>query len=173
MNTEEIIKGAAFKLFEDGRFENITVQDILDEAHVGRTTFYKYFRDKYELMAAYYNTRMAETINAATGSAFKDYVKATYRQLDNSRQYLNNVKDTTGQNSFWEVISEYTYEYHKRRLQENKRLETLSEQEELQLEFLVAGVIALVKNYLSKPIGEADMEPYVSVVCSMFPEVFQ
>ena len=41
MNTEEIIKDAAFKLFEEGRFENITVQDILDEAHVGRTTFYK------------------------------------------------------------------------------------------------------------------------------------
>lgn len=173
MNTEEIIKDAAFKLFEEGRFENITVQDILDEAHVGRTTFYKYFRDKYELMAAYYNARMAETINAATGLSFRDYVKATYRQLDNSRQYLNNVKDTMGQNSFWDVVSEYTYNYHKNRLLENKRVTDLTERDELHLEFLVAGVIALVKNYLSKPIGEADIESYVAVVCSMFPEELQ
>ncbi|MBR3125019.1 MAG: hypothetical protein IKF42_06265, partial [Mogibacterium sp.] len=75
--------------------------------------------------------------------------------------------------SFWEVMSNYTYNYHKDRLEKNRGVAKLSEQEELQLEFLVAGVIALVKNYLSRSTEDLNTEPYVAVVCSMFPETFQ
>lgn len=47
----------------DGRrIESITVQDILDVAHVSRGTFYKYFWDKYDLANAYYAEYVQEHI---------------------------------------------------------------------------------------------------------------
>lgn len=173
MNTEQIIKDAAFKLMEEGRFENLTVQDILDEAHVGRTTFYRYFHDKYELMASYYISQIEFVKSSSDGYSFRKYVEATYLMLDNCKQYFNNVKDTTGQNSFWEVLSRYTYEHHKSRLQKNNGTEKLTEKEIIQLEFLTAGVLAIVKSYLNKPEGTVDMKPYVDTVCSLFPAIYQ
>jgi AcrR family transcriptional regulator len=32
------------------KYESITVQDVLDRADVGRSTFYMHFRDKDELL---------------------------------------------------------------------------------------------------------------------------
>lgn len=45
---KEIIR-AFIKLARNRSFESITVQDILDEALVSRYTFYKHFKDKYEI----------------------------------------------------------------------------------------------------------------------------
>ena len=53
MDTKGIITKAAYELFEEVPFEDITVQVILDRAHVSRRTFYKYYMDKYELMHQY------------------------------------------------------------------------------------------------------------------------
>ncbi|MBR4655671.1 MAG: TetR family transcriptional regulator [Oscillospiraceae bacterium] len=40
MNTKSIIKQAAFDLFSQKRFRDITVQDILDRAKCSRYTLY-------------------------------------------------------------------------------------------------------------------------------------
>ena len=37
------------KLLKTKPFEKITVQDILDETPVTRSTFYKHYHDKYEI----------------------------------------------------------------------------------------------------------------------------
>ena len=45
----ETIMQAAEKLFTQRRFHEITLDDIVQEAHVGKGTVYKYFRDKDDL----------------------------------------------------------------------------------------------------------------------------
>lgn len=47
--THKAIIGAFLKLSEQRAFDQITVQDIMDEALVSRYTFYKHFKDKYEI----------------------------------------------------------------------------------------------------------------------------
>lgn len=54
MNTKMILLEAVKTLVEKGKFQTMTVQDILDEAEVSRATFYKYFRDKYDITNNYY-----------------------------------------------------------------------------------------------------------------------
>ena len=50
--TREAIFNAFRELLEKNRYENITVQDIIDKADVGRSTFYSHFETKDTLLKA-------------------------------------------------------------------------------------------------------------------------
>jgi len=47
--TRRNIQDTLIRLLSQKDFESITVQNILDEALINRTTFYKYYQDKYNL----------------------------------------------------------------------------------------------------------------------------
>ncbi|HBE9437490.1 transcriptional regulator, TetR family [Clostridioides difficile] len=50
IKTNRSIKNAFIKLLNKKDFASITVQDIIDEALINRTTFYKHYADKYDLV---------------------------------------------------------------------------------------------------------------------------
>ena len=47
--TREALHQALFELMREKRYDSITVQDLIDRANVGRSTFYAHFADKEEL----------------------------------------------------------------------------------------------------------------------------
>jgi AcrR family transcriptional regulator len=50
--THELLRGALVTLIKEKGYDRTTVQDILDEADVGRSTFYSHFRDKEDLLVS-------------------------------------------------------------------------------------------------------------------------
>jgi AcrR family transcriptional regulator len=48
--TRRLMLGALMALIEEKGYESVTVQDILDRADVGRSTFYSHYQDKDELL---------------------------------------------------------------------------------------------------------------------------
>lgn len=63
IRTDKAIKQAFINLLKTKPFEKITVQDILDETPVTRSTFYKHYHDKYEIaekmQEEYFNSQMS------------------------------------------------------------------------------------------------------------------
>jgi AcrR family transcriptional regulator len=49
--TRELLQQALIELLNERGYEAITVQDIVDRANVGRTTFYLHYRGKHDLFA--------------------------------------------------------------------------------------------------------------------------
>ena len=47
--TQRSLSGALVSLVKEKRFDDITVQEVIDRADVGRSTFYSHFRDKEDL----------------------------------------------------------------------------------------------------------------------------
>ncbi len=48
--SKRLLHEALISLIQEKKYESITIQQILDRANVGRSTFYSYFRDKDELL---------------------------------------------------------------------------------------------------------------------------
>jgi len=72
--TRRELSGALVDLIKEKRFDDITVQNVIDRAGVGRSTFYSHFRDKedvFEQQWEQFIERLAGQINwdkAGTGS---------------------------------------------------------------------------------------------------------
>lgn len=49
MRTRDTLGDALVALMHEKNFDEITVQDLLDRAGVGRATFYVHYRDKQDL----------------------------------------------------------------------------------------------------------------------------
>ena len=77
---EETMLDTAFDLFTTKGFKDTSVQDIVDNAGVGKGTFYLYFKDKYEIQD-YLIARKSKqlfssaikSLNKKDPSSFKDY----------------------------------------------------------------------------------------------------
>jgi AcrR family transcriptional regulator len=64
--TKDLLRGALLSLIKEKGYERITVQEIIDRADVGRSTFYAHFRDKEDLLV-YGLEELREPFTSATG----------------------------------------------------------------------------------------------------------
>lgn len=78
--TREAIFQALAKLLQKKSFSNITVQEIIDEANVGRTTFYAHFETKDHLLKA-----MCESIF--------DHVLTEHLEKEDTHDFSGKTKD--------------------------------------------------------------------------------
>lgn len=73
--TDRDITNALLSVMERKSFEKITVQDILDEAKINRSTFYQHFKDKYDILERLqerYINGITERIDAVTKEDARD-----------------------------------------------------------------------------------------------------
>ncbi len=86
MDTKKIIMDAACRVFKRCPFEKVTVQRILDEAGVSRSSFYKYFKDKYDVVEQFCFQNIERVFDEVTS----DPGVADYRLLNQKLNYIAN-----------------------------------------------------------------------------------
>lgn len=64
--TKDLLRSALLSLIKEKGYERITVQEIIDRADVGRSTFYAHFRDKEDLLV-YGLEELREPFTSAAG----------------------------------------------------------------------------------------------------------
>ena len=60
--TRQLLSQALLALIQEKRYDAITVQDIIDRADVGRSTFYAHYRDKDDLFATAFQAVMEQLL---------------------------------------------------------------------------------------------------------------
>jgi AcrR family transcriptional regulator len=93
--TRELLRNAFLSLLAEKGYDRMTVQDILDRADVGRSTFYAHYRDKEDLLLAGFEdirTALATERNASDGQPGADVellqpVLAVFRHVERHRQF--------------------------------------------------------------------------------------
>lgn len=111
--TKEILGESLHELARSKNVDKITIREITENCEMSPGTFYHHFHDKYELIAWIYNYQMEDI--------FLDFCAGTedWRQtladmitiLESDRSfYMNALKNTVGQNSFFQATHERSIE---------------------------------------------------------------
>ena len=70
--TDRDITNALFQILTEKSFEKITVQNIIDEAKINRSTFYQHFPDKYAILERVQESVVSEMTNLITNTINKN-----------------------------------------------------------------------------------------------------
>ena len=60
--TKDALRQALIELISERGYERLSVQDIIDRANIGRSTFYTHFQDKEDLLLSGFNNLGTSTL---------------------------------------------------------------------------------------------------------------
>jgi AcrR family transcriptional regulator len=110
--TQRILHEALMSLMQEKRYEDITVQDIIERADVGRSTFYSHYQDKEDLMTSglIHFMEIFSNSHAHSSTPGDLHLLPTKELLDHVQQNLNVFKGMMsgrGVELFFEKGQEY------------------------------------------------------------------
>ena len=112
--TKEILAESFRELAETRSVDKITIQEIVDNCDYSPATFYRHFRDKYDLIAWDYVHRTTVIMDkiGIDGYEWKDTLSdATAFYLKNKEYIQNLLKNTSGHDAFVRYMSEANIEH--------------------------------------------------------------
>ena len=112
--TKEILAESFLELAETKPIDRITIIDIVGNCSMTKPTFYRYFRDKYDLMAWIFVQEAQQNVDRiGIGSyVWKDTLLDGLRFYEKNRKFMvNALKHTSGRDAFIDQINRTDIEY--------------------------------------------------------------
>lgn len=174
VDTKNIIADTMFRLLKKNPFEDITVQLILDECKVSRSTFYRHFRDKYDLMNWCYLSYVDQVVlKYKKGSDWFPCLYLIYEFLNDNYKYFRNAFDVQGDNSFWKTLYDHIiYLYGSVIYMKKTNSKSLTAKERVFLEGYANSVCHCVKNWLNRENRESPLV-MAKWMYELIPNIFQ
>lgn len=103
--TRGLLHQALMSLIAEKKYELITVQEVLDRADVGRSTFYTHFRDKDELLVTgfeHFKNRLASaqaSSTAALGKSYERIIGFSLGMFEHVNEYRHVLRGLLGSNA--------------------------------------------------------------------------
>lgn len=104
----ERITHACLELLNTTSLESLRAQDIMVKAGVSRSTFYRLFLDKYEVVNWVYQKQVEEIIRDMPDlKSWKEWTFIIHDYMREHKQFFRNIASYRGQNSFEEFLCNY------------------------------------------------------------------
>lgn len=147
--TKQAIVEGFNRLIARKDFNQITAQDIMREADVSKATFYRYFKDKYDVMNYNYKCVLDEALSTEGINNYRDLYKRLYDMGKDRLSAINRAFGSTGANSFERYIYEYSKDIVEKITRDARNGVGLNETEELQLDVFCYGISFMYKNWIN------------------------
>lgn len=148
-------------------FEKITVADIAEEAQISRTTFYRYFKDRNDVVDWMYNQAFAQRV-AARGLKLDERYVTQWRQIgecvfeavQGKPEFYRAVIRYTGQNSFLKTFVDNNIMRNLRVVEPRRRLADDPLDLKYSVCFYFAGVGQLLRQWIEDgmPVSPAKLQ---------------
>lgn len=170
IDAKKLLADALYDLVKEKDFDVITVNDICKYSGVSRATFYRYFRDKYELMSYHYeNFVKSMFLDVESSLTWKEKLYEYANFYMQHKEYFKNILNYDGQNSFDEFL--YTYSlFHFTKLAKKKY--NISKEIVFAIKMYCYGNSMIVRDWLN---GELDLtiEEFCTYRYATMPQIMK
>jgi AcrR family transcriptional regulator len=158
--THERLGMALLELMQEKPIEEVTVQQVLDRASVGRSTFYLHFRDKndlllsqlekfLEIMSTVLSIRKEQSHRVAP-------VAEMFAHLGEQKRLYRALVDSGRLSDFYDLAQGYFTRGIEQRLRESKRLSKLQERDLAVHACALAGsLLSLLRRFMDRDAKES------------------
>lgn len=148
---KEILSESFRELAGDKAIDKITVQDITDNCGYSPATFYRNFKDKYDLIAWDYARNLVRIMEPVDENiyAWKQTLFDAAVYYQKYKDYLANLfRNTSGHDSFVRYMTDINCEALKRQVMKTSGKSELSLQEEMYIRIYCLGTVSLTCEWL-------------------------
>lgn len=101
--TRMVIRQSFFQLLKEKPVSKITVKEICDKSEINRATFYKHYRDPFDLLEKIEEAMLEHLQNSLEQKKYRN-IKALYTdvliQLSKNREQYKNIGSSNGDSNF-------------------------------------------------------------------------
>lgn len=157
--THERLGSALVALIQEKSIDDVTVQEVLDRASVGRSTFYLHFRDKNDLLLSQLETFLEMMSTALSTRKEKSLrvvpVAEMFEHIGSQKKMYRALADCGRLNDFFDLAQGYFARGIERRLVESGRLPKLPQRELAARSSALAGsLLSLLRWWLDRGAKE-------------------
>lgn len=158
--THELLGSALVDLIQEKPIDEVTVQEVVDRASVGRSTFYLHFRDKNDLLLSQlekFLEMMSTTLDIRKEKSHRVApVAEFFAHIGSQKKIYRALADSGRLNDFFDLAQGYFARGIEQRLRDSGRCSNLLHQEFGAGSFaLAAGLLALLKWWLDRGAKES------------------
>ncbi|MBR2755892.1 MAG: TetR family transcriptional regulator [Lachnospiraceae bacterium] len=156
-------------LLKRNTIEDITTKMIIEKAGVGKTTFYRYFKDKYDVMSFNYDVILKDSFRASSNLWELLYnIAIQFHSLHEKTK--NNIAQYKGSNSTNDYIIEASMAFLEDLARRNRNGEGLTRSEYFQSRIIIGGISVTGINW---PLDDNDISTFqfcTDELYQLFPE---
>jgi AcrR family transcriptional regulator len=161
--TRDALGTALLKLLFEKPIDDITVQDVLDRAGVGRSTFYLHFSDKDDLLLSQLEMFLEFMSNVLSVREEKSNrvapVEEMFAHIGNQNKLVKVLADAGRLKDFYDLAEGYFAKGIELRLAESGRLKNLSQRElTARASALSGSLLSLLRWWLDRGEKESPRE---------------
>ncbi|BCN31641.1 TetR/AcrR family transcriptional regulator C-terminal domain-containing protein [Anaeromicropila herbilytica] len=147
-NTKEHIVKSFNILLETTTLEKITVDMILNHCGISKSTFYRTFIDKYDVMNYNYKLLIDNFIQCGLGNSWKDLYFRIFLFADKNNALLRNAFKTSGTNSFSNFVHDYSCLILEKSFLKYYNVDTLTIRTKYEISFFCSGCVDLLRQWV-------------------------
>lgn len=163
--THQSLGAALVELIREKPLDNITVQQVLDRADVGRSTFYLHFRDQHDLLLSQFE-QFLEAMSTALILQKEQSLRVMpvaemFAHIGEQKKLYRALVDSGRINDLWDLAPGYFARGIERRLKDSGRLPNVPNHELTARSVALAGsLLSLMRWWLDRGAKEppADMD---------------
>lgn len=138
-----------FELMSKKRIDSIRLSEITTLAKVSKSTFYRYFRDKYDLMNCCYDYVIGNMIKSELKyDNWLDVIEMQFQFFYENRNYLKNGFCTNKFDSLEQFIIKYSEQFYIKEVKIRTHSDTLDNKMLSAIHFNCAGSVAILRRWI-------------------------
>ena len=169
---KEILTDSFQELAAKKSIDKITIQEIVDNCEYSPATFYRHFKDKYDLIAWKYTRDVAEILDRTSADDYQwkqTLYDAACLYSKNKDYLVNLLQNTSGHDSFIRYMTEINIDALKRYILSVKGNQALTHKEMIYIKIYCYGFVGVACEWI---LGEfnATIEEIAEVYECSIPE---